>query len=88
MGLRQVTYGRLGMFGRRLSCFKCRSDEKCKHYPLVDIFPESPTEHLPSSSNPNKALKKKQVLKVAQVYTSSEDSEEEGKLEGEHTILN
>lgn len=33
-------------------------------------------------------FEKKQVLKVAQVYILSEDSEEKGKFEGVPTILN
>lgn len=39
-------------------------------------------------ANPKKCLKKKQVLKVAQVYILSKDSEEKGKFEGVPTILN
>lgn len=57
MSLRQVSYGKKGMFGRNLSCFQCLFYAKCKHYGLMTIEMKGAARE--SSLRPTSQPKKK-----------------------------
>lgn len=71
MGIRQITWDKGGgMNGRELSCFLCPTETNCKHHHSMPI-------PLTNHEVNIETRKKKIILKISDVYTTDESSEDD-----------
>lgn len=78
MQVHQVTWPMVGpLYTRTLSCFNCLPGVKCDHYHLTKTYIDCLIPHYtPLATTSNVVTPKRKKLRVQDVYTSSEDEDE------------